>query len=352
MASLTTRTIVQSASTSSPSLHRESPTQFILKYMRKRRVTDSGAHIPRPPNHYLIYRMYNGITLDGDGGRWRRLDDDHRQPYLAAQEAAKELQLEMYPDWKYSPTKAAKGKAKGKNKQQKSTKRSRRRNNRGGADSVSAPTNSTLINGMAPADNSFPFTFTAPMPAILAPMQPVQQGYPLPPYGYAQGTTTSSRDFDLSARTGFSLPTYYDFTLNAPMPMPNILQAQTRSTRRPPVPYAQSSDFHDSTSAQYSSHYDILNAPAEGMAQTSDALNQTVVEEVAAAVDEDTEMTLPEESVGVPLEPSNVSRSKNFDIAKFAPYLVDYAEDAVLANLNDALDIRDGVEEGLYRGFA
>ncbi|KAF9038828.1 hypothetical protein BDZ89DRAFT_1129583 [Hymenopellis radicata] len=58
------------------------------------------------------------------------------------------------------------------------------------------------------------------------------------------------------------------------------------------------------------------------------------------------------EAVSVPLEPSNVSRSKNFDIAKFAPYLVDYAEHAILADLNDALDIRDDVEEGLYRGFA
>ncbi|KAF9033042.1 hypothetical protein BDZ89DRAFT_1158364 [Hymenopellis radicata] len=319
--------------------------------MRKHRVTESGVHIPRPPNQYLIYRMYNGITLDGDGGRWGRLKDHQRQPYLAAQDAAKELQLEMYPDWKYMPTKAAKGQAKGKNKQQKSTKRSRRRNNRG-VHSVSAPTQSPLINDddtrVNGADNSFPFpfTFTAPMPAILAPMQPVQQGYPLPPYGYAQGTTTSSLDFDLSARTAFSLPTDCDFTFTAPMPMPNISQPVQQAAS--PVPYYfQPSAFHDP-----SAYYDG-NAPAmydeEGMDRTSDAnvnVDQTVV---AVAVDEDTEMAQPGgESVGVPLEPS----SKNFDIAKFAPYLVDYAEDAVLADLNDALDIRDGVDEGLYRGFA
>ncbi|KAF9024517.1 hypothetical protein BDZ89DRAFT_1186937 [Hymenopellis radicata] len=350
---MATGTIVQSASTSSPSLHRESPTQFILIYMRKRRVTDSSAHIPRPPNHYLIYRMYNGITLDGDGGLWGRLKDHQRQPYLAAQEAAKELQLEMYPGWRFMPTKAAKGGAKGKNKQQKSKKRSQRRTNRGGVDSVSAPTHSPLINDddtrVNGADNSFPFpfTFTAPMPAILAPMQPVQQGYPLPPHAYAQATSTSSWDFDLSPRTGFSLPTDYDFTFTAPMLMPNISHAQFVQQGASPVPYAQPSGFHDSMSAHYSSHYDTLNAPAvydeEGMAQTSDA-NPTVVEEAAAAVDEDTEMAQP--GGEAPLEPSNVSRSKNFDIAKFAPYLVDYAENAVLADLNDALDIRDGLEGG------
>ncbi|KAF9024479.1 hypothetical protein BDZ89DRAFT_1136001 [Hymenopellis radicata] len=196
---------------------------------------------------------------------------------------------------------------------------------------------------MAPAGNSFPFTFTftAPMP-----MQSVQQGYPLPPYGYAQGTNASSRDFDLSARNAFSLPTDHGFTFTAPRPMPNISQPVQQGAS--PVPYMH---FHDPSASQSSAYYNG-NPPAvyndEGMDQTSDA-NQTVVGEVVVAVDEDTEMSPPGgESVGVP----HVSRSKNFDIAKFAPYLVDYAENAILADLNDALDIRDGVEEGLYRGFA
>ncbi|KAF8887415.1 hypothetical protein CPB85DRAFT_292045 [Mucidula mucida] len=81
--------LMQSTATSSATPpHADSPTEFIQKHLRDNRVTAPGAHISRPPNHYLIYRMYTALPPGGQDNQWRRLDEEQKQPYVDAQVAA------------------------------------------------------------------------------------------------------------------------------------------------------------------------------------------------------------------------------------------------------------------------
>ncbi|KAF9033073.1 hypothetical protein BDZ89DRAFT_563853 [Hymenopellis radicata] len=174
MASSTT--VSQSAATTpfapAPAM---SPEDFILQYMKDTQVDSVHGKISRPANAFVIFKKYYKLSPTGGGAVWQTLAAEERAPFFDAQDAAKALHKEMYPDYEFKPH------PKGEPQVQ-----------------TSHETRRTLNASVMPVNHTAPFTFTARAPSVLAPVQPIHQDYHVHHYGYADEMSTAFDGVDLA----------------------------------------------------------------------------------------------------------------------------------------------------------
>ncbi|KAF9028656.1 hypothetical protein BDZ89DRAFT_1112923 [Hymenopellis radicata] len=148
---------------------------FILQYMKDTHVDPVHGEIPRAANAFVIFKKYYQLPPIGAGAVWQTLAADERGPFFDAQEAARALHKEMYPDYEFKPQ------PKGEPQVQ-----------------TSHETRRTLIASVMPVNHTTPFTFTAPAPSVLAPVQPIHQDYHAHHYGYADEMSAAFDGVDLA----------------------------------------------------------------------------------------------------------------------------------------------------------
>ncbi|KAF9028643.1 hypothetical protein BDZ89DRAFT_1252751 [Hymenopellis radicata] len=129
---------------------------FILQYMKDTQVDPVHGKIPRAANAFVIFKKYYQLPPIGAGAVWQTLAADERGPFFDAQETARVLHKEMYPDYEFT------------------------------------------AEGRAAVNHTTPFTFTAPAPSLLAPVQPIHQDYHAHHYGYADEMSAAFDGVDLA----------------------------------------------------------------------------------------------------------------------------------------------------------